>query len=107
MNVAGVLLLPRRPHPDATRLHGHDSSRLKQGAVLLQRLDHGRPLTTGAESDDPENASVGPLPNNDQLAKVLIERDQNALLLMRDFQQRIVTRISIPVPDPNHIMIVL
>jgi len=94
------------PDSDAARLSGDQGAFQQVVFVFGQNLDAGAPLVPRSEIHEPHNAAMLRGAQHPELAEVLIQRHEDALLRASGFEEPSVSGIFAPVSRPNHIMVV-
>jgi len=92
------------PHAHATDFDGHDGALLKLHAVRCEDREATLRLLAGREGDKSHDSAVHLPTNNRKLAEVLVQRDENARLLMRAPEDLLVSRVLRPFAGPHNVM---
>ena len=91
-------------HPGSCRVHSDDRCLLQLGAVLLQCCQTVISLLPSRNGYEPYDPAVGLAEDDGSLAEVLVQRDKNPLLLMRESQDLLVPWIAGPLASPTDVV---
>ena len=94
----------RRSNPNSSRLDRHDRARCERFAVKGDHVRAGGSLITGSETDNPNDTGVRSTPHNGELAKVLVERNEDAPMRDGRREDRFVSWILGPLAGPDHVV---